>query len=120
MTVDGSGDISGLFAAWGNGDEQALGRLMDVLYPEMRRIARQHLGRRPAGHTLESAALANEAYLTLELAAFAARIARTFWRSARKSSVEFVDHARSRVCQARVTRCACRWMMCLRGGRAES
>ena len=34
-----------------------------LVYPEMRRIARQHLGRRPAGHTLESAALANEAYL---------------------------------------------------------
>lgn len=63
MAVEGSGDISGLLAAWGNGDEQALSRLMDVVYPEMRRIARQHLGRRPAGHTLESAALANEAYL---------------------------------------------------------
>jgi RNA polymerase sigma factor (TIGR02999 family) len=38
---------------------------MSSVYPEIRRIARQHLGRRPAGHTLESAALANEAYLKL-------------------------------------------------------
>ncbi len=38
---------------------------MSRVYPEVRRIARQHLGRRPAGHTLESAALANEAYLKL-------------------------------------------------------
>ena len=38
---------------------------MSCVYPELRRIARQHLGRRPAGHTLESAALANEAYLKL-------------------------------------------------------
>jgi RNA polymerase sigma factor (TIGR02999 family) len=63
MAVERSGDISGLIAAWGNGDERALSRLMELVYPEMRRIARQHLGRRPAGDTLESAALANEAYL---------------------------------------------------------
>lgn len=63
MPVERSGDISGFLAAWANGDEQALSRLMDVVYPEVRRIARQHLGRRPSGHTLESAALANEAYL---------------------------------------------------------
>lgn len=65
MTVEGPGDISGLIAAWGNGDEEALGSLMALLYPELRRIARQHLGRRAPGHTLESAALANEAYLKL-------------------------------------------------------
>jgi RNA polymerase sigma factor (TIGR02999 family) len=65
MTAGRSGDISGLIAAWGNGDEQALSRLVSLVYPELRRIARQHLGRRQAGHTLESAALANEAYLKL-------------------------------------------------------
>src|SRR4029077_17507231 len=65
MTADGPRDISGLIAAWGDGDEQALPSLMSALYPELRRIARQHLGRRQAGQTLESAALANEAYLKL-------------------------------------------------------
>jgi RNA polymerase sigma factor (TIGR02999 family) len=65
MTVDHSADISGLITDWGKGDEQALSRLMSLVYPELRRIARQHLGRRAAGHTLESAALANEAYLKL-------------------------------------------------------
>jgi RNA polymerase sigma-70 factor (ECF subfamily) len=65
MTVEGTRDISGLIAAWSNGDEQALSRLMSLVYPEVRRIARHHLGRRQAGHTLESAALANEAYLKL-------------------------------------------------------
>jgi RNA polymerase sigma-70 factor (ECF subfamily) len=65
MTVEGARDISGLIAAWGNGDEQALPSLMSFVYPELRRIARQHLGRRQAGQTLESAALANEAYLKL-------------------------------------------------------
>jgi RNA polymerase sigma factor (TIGR02999 family) len=65
MAVEGPRDISGLVAAWGNGDERALSSLVSLLYPELRRIARQHLGRRPAGDTLESAALANEAYLKL-------------------------------------------------------
>jgi len=65
MTVEGSRDISRLLAAWGNGDEQALRRLIPLVYPELRRIARQRLARRDAGHTLESAALANEAYLKL-------------------------------------------------------
>jgi hypothetical protein len=47
-----------LLAAWNNGDEEeALSRLMSFVYPELRRIARQHLGRRAAGHTLESGTL---------------------------------------------------------------
>jgi RNA polymerase sigma-70 factor (ECF subfamily) len=65
MAIEGPHDISGLIEAWGHGDPQALPSLMSVIYPELRRIARKHLGRRPAGHTLESAALANEAYLKL-------------------------------------------------------
>jgi len=65
MTVDGPRDISGLISAWGKGDEQALSSLISLVYPELRRIARRYLGRRQPGHTLESAALANEAYLKL-------------------------------------------------------
>ena len=65
MAVNGSRDISGLIAAWGNGDERALRSLMPVIYPELRRIGRQHLGRHQPGQTWESAALANEAYLKL-------------------------------------------------------
>ena len=65
MTVEGARDITGLLAAWNNGDEEALNRLTPLVYPELRRIARLHLARRAAGHTLESAALANEAYLKL-------------------------------------------------------
>ena len=58
MTVELPQDISGLLVAWSKGDEEALSQLMAVVYPELRRIARQHLRGRPAGHTLESAALA--------------------------------------------------------------
>ena len=65
MTVEGSPDITRLLAAWSNGDEEALTGLMSLVYPELRRIARKHLSRQAAPHILESAALANEAYLKL-------------------------------------------------------
>ena len=58
-------DTSGLVAAWGNGDPSALRDLIPVVYPELRRIARQHLRRWNGGQTFESAALANEVYLKL-------------------------------------------------------
>jgi RNA polymerase sigma-70 factor (ECF subfamily) len=54
-----------MLAAWNEGDTEALDRLMDVVYPELRQIARQYLQRRRAGESQESAALANEAYLKL-------------------------------------------------------
>src|ERR1700730_7788272 len=54
-----------MLTAWTGGDADALDRLMDLVYPELRRIARRHLERRRAGESLESAALANEAYLKL-------------------------------------------------------
>jgi RNA polymerase sigma-70 factor (ECF subfamily) len=65
MTVEGSGNITGLLMAWGNGDEDALSCLMPMVYQELRRVARKHLAHRFPGHTLESAALVNEAYLKL-------------------------------------------------------
>jgi RNA polymerase sigma factor (TIGR02999 family) len=68
MSGDGREDISAWVAAWGEGDEEALAPLMAAVYPELRRIARRHLVRRPPGQTLESAALANEAYLKLQRA----------------------------------------------------
>lgn len=64
MTSECPQDISGQLIAWNNGDEEALKSLISVVYPELRRIARQHLGRTP-DHTLQSAALVNEAYLKL-------------------------------------------------------
>jgi RNA polymerase sigma-70 factor, ECF subfamily len=63
MTPVGSEDITGLLAAWSEGNEEALSRLIPVVYPELRRMARVRLARRD--HTLESAALVNEAYLKL-------------------------------------------------------
>ena len=65
MSDQGQQDITGMIDAWSRGDANALGRLMDLLYPEVRRIAHHYLDRRRAGESLESAALANEAYLKL-------------------------------------------------------
>ena len=57
-------ELSRLLAAWSEGDQHALDDLISFVYPEIRKIARQHLGRHTP-QTLESAALANEAYLRL-------------------------------------------------------
>jgi RNA polymerase sigma factor (TIGR02999 family) len=65
MTAGFSEDISALLTAWCGGDKEALKRLISAVYPEMRRIARQQLARQNKDHTLQSAALANEAYLKL-------------------------------------------------------
>jgi RNA polymerase sigma factor (TIGR02999 family) len=54
-----------MLADWNAGDSHALDRLIELVYPELRRIAHKHLERRRAGESLESAALANEAYLKL-------------------------------------------------------
>ena len=54
-----------MLAAWKGGDTNALDRLTDLVYPELRRIARRNLERRRADESLESAALVNEAYLKL-------------------------------------------------------
>ena len=65
MNNEGTHELSGLLERWSGGDEEALQRLLPQVYPELRKIARLHLGRIGDGHTLESAALANEAYLKL-------------------------------------------------------
>src|SRR5689334_12765136 len=65
MDVENQEDITGMLMAWGNGDQEALQTLVALVYPELRQLARRHLGRRVSGHTLESAAVANEAYLKL-------------------------------------------------------
>ena len=65
MLPENAHDISGLLVAWSNGDQNALNDLISMVYPEIRRIARRHLGPRGLDHTLQSGALANEAYLKL-------------------------------------------------------
>jgi RNA polymerase sigma-70 factor, ECF subfamily len=58
-------EVTGLLVAWGQGDEGALDRLMPVVHQELRRIARRHMAGERSGHTLQTTALVNEAYLRL-------------------------------------------------------
>jgi RNA polymerase sigma factor (TIGR02999 family) len=65
LGADSSTRINKLLADWGQGNEEAREALIPMVYNELRRQARRHLrGERP-DHTLESAALVNEAYLRL-------------------------------------------------------
>lgn len=57
--------VTELLVLWRAGDQQALERLIPVVYKELRDIARYHLQRERPGHTLQSAALVHEAYLRL-------------------------------------------------------
>jgi RNA polymerase sigma factor (TIGR02999 family) len=58
-------EITAYLAAWCGGDREALDRVVVALYPEIRRMARQQIERRPTGNSFSSAVLANEAYLKL-------------------------------------------------------
>jgi RNA polymerase sigma-70 factor (ECF subfamily) len=58
-------EITTLLLAWGSGDRAALDQLMPLVYDELRRMAHRYLGHERAGHTMQSAALVNEAYLKM-------------------------------------------------------
>jgi RNA polymerase sigma factor (TIGR02999 family) len=58
-------DISALLRAWSDGDQSALERLTPIVYDELRRLARRYMKRERPGHSLQTAALVNEAYMRL-------------------------------------------------------
>ena len=58
-------EITGLLLQWKQGDKDALDRLIQLVYPELRRLARQYMRREGPEHTLQTSALINEAYLRL-------------------------------------------------------
>src|SRR6266851_4391260 len=59
------GDVSTLLRAWSDGDQGALRRLTPIVYEELHRLARRYMkGERP-GHSLQTTALVNEAYMRL-------------------------------------------------------
>jgi len=57
--------ITQLLTRWSSGDKAALDELIPLIYPELRRLARAYMGRENSGHTLQTSALINEAYLRL-------------------------------------------------------
>ena len=56
-------NVTGLLAKWEAGDEEALKRLLPLLYNQLHRLAHQQLRRERPNHTLQTTALVHEAYL---------------------------------------------------------
>lgn len=67
VTTDGlrGDDLTGLLIEWRHGNEAALDKLTPLVYDEIRRIAHRYLQRERDGHTLQTTALVNEAYIRL-------------------------------------------------------
>ena len=58
-------EVTGLLQAWSGGDQAALEKLMPLVYAELHRLAKRYMGHEHAGHSLQTSALVNEAYLRL-------------------------------------------------------
>ncbi|MGO8795709.1 MAG: sigma-70 family RNA polymerase sigma factor [Candidatus Sulfotelmatobacter sp.] len=57
--------VSGLLRAWSEGDRAALDRLTPIVYDELRRLASRYMKGERTGHSLQTTALVNEAYMRL-------------------------------------------------------
>jgi RNA polymerase sigma factor (TIGR02999 family) len=69
LSVTGPGetrdDIGALLRAWSDGDQSALEKLTPMVYDELHRLAHLYMKRERPGHSLQTTALVNEAYLRL-------------------------------------------------------
>src|SRR5687767_13195149 len=103
MTERPTHQVTQLLIAWSNGDKTALDKLMPLIHEELLRLAHHYMSRERPGHTLQTTALVDEAYLRLvsrkgvhwqnraHFFAIAAQLMRTI----------LVDHARSHAYQKR-------------------
>ena len=91
-------EVTQLLSDWSGGDEGALGKLISLVQPELHRLAHHYMSRERTGHTLQTTALLDEAYLRLvdntkrnwqNRAHFVAAVAQLMRRI-------MVDHARQR------------------------
>jgi RNA polymerase sigma-70 factor, ECF subfamily len=58
-------EVTALLRRWRNGDEAALDKLTPLVYDELHRLAHKYIRRERPGHTLQTTALVNEAYVRL-------------------------------------------------------
>lgn len=58
-------ELTAILQKWSDGDATALDKLTPVVYAELHRIAKRYMGREREGHTLQTTALVNEAYVRL-------------------------------------------------------
>ena len=98
-----SGQVTDLLRAWGRGDGGALEQLVPLVELDLRQLARRHMARERTGHTLQTTALVNEAYVRLvEGGGLRARDRVHFFAlAARLMRHILVDHARARGNQKR-------------------
>jgi len=91
-------DVTRLLVEWSNGDQAALEELMPLVYEELRRLAGRYMRRENQGHTLQTSALVNEAYLRLidQKKVHWQNRAHFFGVAAQLMRRILVDHARSR------------------------
>jgi RNA polymerase sigma-70 factor (ECF subfamily) len=74
MQGEPSIDVTRLLRAWGKGDQAALDQLTPAIYAELRRRAHGYMKNERPGHTMQTTALANEAWLRL------VNVAATDWK----------------------------------------
>ena len=99
-TASPQGEVTRLLLAWKQGDREALEKLIPLVYSDLHRMARRHLGRERPGHSLQPTAIVNELYLRL----VGGESPRTDWQNrahffaaaARSMRRILVDHARAR------------------------
>jgi RNA polymerase sigma factor (TIGR02999 family) len=97
-TGEGAGEVTLWLARLREGSDEALDRLVPLLYEDLRRLARQRLRAEREGHTLDTAALVNEAYLRLvDQRRIAAGDRSEFFAAASRTMRRvLVDYARAR------------------------
>src|SRR4051812_39590610 len=98
MTASSQHEITRLLVDYSGGDKAALDQLMPLVYDELRRLAHSYLRRERPGHTLQTTALVNEAYLRLidQHRVEWQNRAHFFGIAAQLMRRILVDHARSR------------------------
>ncbi len=65
MSESNTQEVTELLQKWSEGDADALEQLTPIIYSELHRIAKRYMNRERDGHTLQTTALVNEAYLRL-------------------------------------------------------
>jgi RNA polymerase sigma-70 factor (ECF subfamily) len=63
--IPASHNVTRLLVDWSNGDQAALEKLLPLVNAELRQLARRYMRRESPGHTLQTSALVNEAYMRL-------------------------------------------------------
>ena len=65
MKTPAAKEVTGLLLAWSDGDREAYDKLVPLVYEELHRLAHRHMRRERPGHTLQTTALVDEAYMRL-------------------------------------------------------